>query len=134
MVLVGENGQDDALGGDSLSLATDLAHLGTREPCKKRGELRVSFRLPSLRGLPRVRALHRAGARVVEWARLESVCAGNSTEGSNPSLSAMLKVNELKISVRSICCGSAITASQAYNDIAPFHGCGGVNRLVQVRI
>ena len=26
--------------------------------------------------------------RVVEGARLESVCAGNRTEGSNPSLSA----------------------------------------------
>ena len=25
---------------------------------------------------------------MVEWARLESVCAGNRTEGSNPSLSA----------------------------------------------
>ena len=31
----------------------------------------------------------RAGVRVVEWARLESVCTGNSTEGSNPSLSAI---------------------------------------------
>ena len=28
----------------------------------------------------------RRGARVVEGARLESVCAGNRTEGSNPSL------------------------------------------------
>ena len=26
---------------------------------------------------------------MVEWARLESVCAGNRTEGSNPSLSAI---------------------------------------------
>ena len=26
---------------------------------------------------------------MVEWARLESVCTGNSTEGSNPSLSAI---------------------------------------------
>ena len=31
----------------------------------------------------------RTGARVVEWARLESVCTGNGTEGSNPSLSAI---------------------------------------------
>lgn len=33
-------------------------------------------------------AAARTGARVVDWARLESVCTGNSTEGSNPSLSA----------------------------------------------
>lgn len=30
----------------------------------------------------------RKGAGVVELARLESVCTGNCTEGSNPSLSA----------------------------------------------
>ena len=30
----------------------------------------------------------RRDVRVVEGARLESVCRGNSTEGSNPSLSA----------------------------------------------
>ena len=30
----------------------------------------------------------RRGVRVAEGARLESVCAGNRTEGSNPSLSA----------------------------------------------
>ena len=27
---------------------------------------------------------------MVEWARLESECTGNGTEGSNPSLSAIL--------------------------------------------
>ena len=32
----------------------------------------------------------RRDVRVVEGARLESVCRGNSTEGSNPSLSANL--------------------------------------------
>jgi hypothetical protein len=32
--------------------------------------------------------LDRRGVRVVEGARLESVCRGNLTEGSNPSLSA----------------------------------------------
>ena len=32
--------------------------------------------------------LERRDVRVVEGARLESVCRGNSTEGSNPSLSA----------------------------------------------
>src|SRR5207249_1658838 len=32
--------------------------------------------------------LARRDVRVVEGARLESVCRGNSTEGSNPSLSA----------------------------------------------
>ncbi len=34
----------------------------------------------------------RRDARAVEWARLESVCAGNRTEGSNPSLSAILRL------------------------------------------
>ena len=34
--------------------------------------------------------LNRRDVRVVEGARLESVCRGNSTEGSNPSLSAIL--------------------------------------------
>jgi hypothetical protein len=33
----------------------------------------------------------RRDVRVVEGARLESVCRGNSTEGSNPSLSAKLR-------------------------------------------
>ena len=33
----------------------------------------------------------RRDVRVVEGARLESVCRGNSTEGSNPSLSANYK-------------------------------------------
>src|SRR5437762_13495482 len=33
----------------------------------------------------------RRDGRVVEGARLESVCRGNSTEGSNPSLSAKLR-------------------------------------------
>src|SRR6476646_3697607 len=33
----------------------------------------------------------RRDVRVVEGARLESVCRGNSTEGSNPSLSAILR-------------------------------------------
>ena len=35
--------------------------------------------------------LERRDVRVVEGARLESVCRGNSTEGSNPSLSANLR-------------------------------------------
>src|SRR3954464_5540605 len=36
-------------------------------------------------------SLERRDGRVVEGARLESVCRGNSTEGSNPSLSAILR-------------------------------------------
>ena len=36
--------------------------------------------------------LERRDVRVVEGARLESVCRGNSTEGSNPSLSAKFRV------------------------------------------
>ena len=35
--------------------------------------------------------LNRRDVRVVEGARLESVCRGNSTEGSNPSLSAIFR-------------------------------------------
>ena len=38
----------------------------------------------------RRKAVVRRGVRVAEGARLESVCRGNSTEGSNPSLSAIL--------------------------------------------
>src|SRR5258705_7825851 len=34
--------------------------------------------------------------RVVEGARLESVCRGNSTEGSNPSLSASSQATKYK--------------------------------------
>lgn len=34
---------------------------------------------------------NRRDDRAVEGARLESVCTGNRTEGSNPSLSATLK-------------------------------------------
>ena len=37
---------------------------------------------------------------MVEWARLESVCAGNRTEGSNPSLSAILSVRHMKTSIK----------------------------------
>ena len=36
------------------------------------------------------------GAGVVERARLESECASNGTEGSNPSLSASLIIRELQ--------------------------------------
>ena len=35
------------------------------------------------------------GVRVAEGARLESVCAGNRTEGSNPSLSAITKARTI---------------------------------------
>jgi len=34
---------------------------------------------------------------VVEGARLESVFRGNSNVGSNPTLSAILKINELRV-------------------------------------
>src|SRR6185312_11635691 len=37
----------------------------------------------------------RRDVRVVEGARLESVCRGNSTVGSNPTLSASLRSREL---------------------------------------
>ncbi len=33
----------------------------------------------------------RRGVRVAEGARLESVCGGNSTAGSNPALSAIFQ-------------------------------------------
>lgn len=35
----------------------------------------------------------RRGARAVEWDGLENRCGGNSTEGSNPSPSAIFTVN-----------------------------------------
>ena len=38
---------------------------------------------------------NRRDVRVVEGARLESVCRGNSTEGSNPSLSAIFFAEEI---------------------------------------
>ncbi len=37
----------------------------------------------------------RRGVRVVEGARLESVCRGNLTAGSNPALSATIPCHEL---------------------------------------
>ena len=56
------------------------------------GELRrdVSPKRPE----PRRRTLARRDVRVVEGARLESVCRGNSTVGSNPTLSASLRSRE----------------------------------------
>jgi hypothetical protein len=42
----------------------------------------------------------RRDVRVVEGARLESVCRGNSTEGSNPSLSAKLRFASLRLTER----------------------------------
>ena len=48
--------------------------------------------------------LNRRDVRVVEGARLESVCRGNSTEGSNPSLSASLRSRALR---RNVSFGSA---------------------------
>ena len=58
----------------------DLARCFSEEPS------RASERVGSLRAKPSDQA--RRDVRVVEGARLESVCRGNSTEGSNPSLSA----------------------------------------------
>ena len=40
--------------------------------------------------------LNRRDVRVVEGARLESVCRGNPTEGSNPSLSANFTFNAVQ--------------------------------------
>jgi hypothetical protein len=48
----------------------------------------------------------RRDVRVVEGARLESVCRGNSTEGSNPSLSA--------IRLRSL-----LNGGELWRDVAP---------------
>jgi integrase len=48
--------------------------------------------------------LERRDVRVVEGARLESVCRGNSTVGSNPTLSASLRSRALR---RSVSFGSA---------------------------
>lgn len=57
---------------------------GAREGLVSQGK----FALPCPGPPDSVPPRQRTGARVVEWARLESECAGNSTEGSNPSLSA----------------------------------------------
>ena len=40
---------------------------------------------------------YRRGARVVEWDGLENRCGGNSTQGSNPCLSAILRQAQDKI-------------------------------------
>jgi hypothetical protein len=46
--------------------------------------------------------LNRRDARVVEWDGLENRCAGNCTEGSNPSLSAIFISNILKLVSRKV--------------------------------
>ena len=46
-------------------------------------------------------------ARVVEWARLERECARKGTEGSNPSLSALIPLS-LEITSRQTSDGSLI--------------------------
>ena len=43
-----------------------------------------------------VEPLPRRDVRVVEGARLESVCRGNSTVGSNPTLSAIFFSSDIK--------------------------------------
>jgi integrase len=48
--------------------------------------------------------LNRRDVRVVEGARLESVCRGNSTEGSNPSLSANFQFRSLLRTGRTAYC------------------------------
>src|SRR3954467_369875 len=47
--------------------------------------------------------LKRRDVRVVEGARLESVCRGNSTEGSNPSLSANILFRRVSFFARRRC-------------------------------
>src|SRR5438309_2882766 len=42
----------------------------------------------SRRACPAAKRACRRGARAADWAGLENRCAGNCTEGSNPSLSA----------------------------------------------
>src|SRR4051812_46077055 len=57
---------------------------------RRLGDLSQFNNFASLDGC-KCRILKRRGVRVVEGARLESVCRGNSTEGSNPSLSAKFR-------------------------------------------
>ena len=47
-----------------------------------------SASFPPSTGPARARPGSRRGARAVEWGGLENRCAGNSTQGSNPCLSA----------------------------------------------
>ena len=57
------------------------------------GKLLIPLERPAVSERQR---LERRDVRVAEGARLESVCRGNSTEGSNPSLSAILSIHHGK--------------------------------------
>jgi hypothetical protein len=61
------------------------------------GPIRPTYVVP--RGMMAIvrAASSRRGGRVAEGARLESVCTGNRTEGSNPSLSANFSKNPLAV-------------------------------------
>src|SRR5216683_2110597 len=58
----------------------------------------------------------RRDVRVVEGARLESVCRGNSTEGSNPSLSAKFLG---KIEVHPVPCGHRALSFRQRQGVVP---------------
>ena len=63
-----------------------------RQGGRSTGFLGLKLALPSGEGVgrfPPPSTEKRTGARVVEWARLESVCGSNVTVGSNPTLSAI---------------------------------------------
>jgi len=57
----------------------------------------------------RAKRVERRDGRVVEGARLESVCRGNSTEGSNPSLSANLAPLDWRRETASVVIGPPAT-------------------------
>jgi hypothetical protein len=68
------NGDIDAIVEVPESVTSQSRHSLTLSGSPPHGKLLIPF--------------ERRDVRVVEGARLESVCRGNSTEGSNPSLSA----------------------------------------------
>jgi Phage integrase family len=78
-----DEGDIDALVEVSDALTSQSRHSLRLSGCPPSGKLLIP--------------LERRDVRVVEGARLESVCRGNSTEGSNPSLSAILRSPALVI-------------------------------------
>jgi hypothetical protein len=68
---------------------------------------------------------------LVEGARLESVCRGNSTEGSNPSLSAInyrKKIKQIKKIIALIVLdGEAAVPCNPQSAIAGLNSCSRIN-------
>ncbi len=77
-----------------FSFGTGFLDGGCKKRLTEQGNIRIIFYVADIQ--PRIYNLkalfyNRRDDRAVEGARLESVCTGNRTEGSNPSLSAIRK-------------------------------------------